>query len=185
MSVDAVRNGYARSFIFLHWLTALMVALAFLLIEAKEYFDLEDWETAIVYVHKSAGMCVLILMLARITMKVSGGSGARQRQLSPLLERLGDITHWMIYVLMLAVPLTGWLKVSAAGKAIALFGIPVPALMVKNRDLADSFGTAHEVLAYLFLGMIALHLAAALWHGFIRKDTVLYSMLPFDRFRSH
>lgn len=181
---DNVPNGhYSVSALMLHWLTALLIMAAFLLIFSKEIFDLEDFEPTIVFLHKSIGFCVLLLTLPRLRLKISGKSGGSDVDLPPLLGKVAVASHGLFYVLMTAVPLAGWLKVSAAGKSLSLFGIPLPALLEKNRNLADIFSETHEILAYLLLGLIALHIGAALWHRLFHKDGVLYAMLPFERLK--
>lgn len=176
-------SRYAAPAVALHWLTALLIAVAFLLIGALGLFDLEDYESTLVFVHKSVGLCVLLLTLPRMLNKIAGKAGGSSVELTPMLRKVAAASHGMIYLLMVAAPLAGWLKVSAAGKSISLFGIPVPALLAKNRDLADTFGEAHEILAYMLLGLIVLHVGAALSHKLFHKDAVLYSMLPFERFK--
>ena len=169
---------YSNPAILLHWLTVAAIFAAFGLVWSLEWFDFEAQEKAIVFVHKSLGMLVILLTLTRAFVKASGNAGTQVERETPLHHAAVLLGHIGLYSFMLVVPVLGWLKTSAAGKAISLFGIPVPALVAKDRNLAEWFGDLHENAAYIFLGMIALHALVALWHGVIRKDGVLYSMLP-------
>ena len=169
---------YSVPSILLHWLTVAAIFSAFLLVWSLEWFDFEAQEKAIVFIHKSLGLTVILLTLARVILKVSGNAGTQAERETPLHRIAVALGHLGLYGLMLAAPVLGWLKTSAAGKAVSLFGLPLPALVSKNRDLAEWYGDLHETAAYVFLGLIALHILVALWHGFIRKDSVLYSMLP-------
>jgi cytochrome b561 len=90
--------------------------------------------------------------------------------------------HAFLYLFLLALPLTGWLLTNAQGKAASFFGLfNLPMLVAKNRDLVDQLGDIHETGAWVFIALVGLHVGAALWHHFWRKDQVLRSMLPGAR----
>ena len=181
MSNPVSSPRYSSVSVFIHWVTVTCIFSAFTLVWATEYFDLEDYEKTIIFTHKSLGISVMVLTLLRLAIKLSGRAGDPVEKTDRLHRLATGLGHLGLYGFMLGTPLVGWLKSSAAGKAISLFGIPLPALMAKNRDLADTLGDLHETIAYAFLGLIALHVVAALWHSVIRKDGVMYSMLPVKR----
>ncbi len=87
-------------------------------------------------------------------------------------------SHFLLYALMLAIPLSGWLFSSASGfKVVYLGKIPLPDLVAKDKALAESLLVVHQTLNYFMAAMVALHVAAALKHHFIDRDDVLLRML--------
>ena len=87
----------------------------------------------------------------------------------------------LLYALMIAVPLSGWLMSSAKGFQTVWFGVlPIPDLIGKDRELGKQLATVHALLNYSMLVLVATHIAAALKHHFIDRDSVLRRMLPFQ-----
>jgi cytochrome b561 len=87
--------------------------------------------------------------------------------------------HLLIYVLMIAIPLSGWLMSSAKGFQTVYFGVlPIPDLLEKNKELGDLLALVHKSLNLLFVAVLAGHIGAALKHHFIDKDDILNRMLP-------
>ena len=89
-------------------------------------------------------------------------------------------THYAFYVILIVLPLLGWAVASGFGATPYLLGvIPLPALIAKNKPLADMVGGVHGTLALAPLAVIALHVAGALYHRFVKRDGVFQRMLPF------
>ena len=139
--------------------------------------------------HKSFGLAVLALSLARLGWRLTHKVPALPER-TPAWQRLGArAAHWGFYALMIATPLAGWAMVSVSPTDIPtyLFGvIPVPHLPffagVADRAAAeDLFAEAHEYLAFAMLGLLALHIGAALKHRFLDRDSVLQSMAMATR----
>jgi cytochrome b561 len=90
--------------------------------------------------------------------------------------------HGLLYLLLLAQPISGWIMSSAGGYPVSLFGlVDVPALVGENHDLHESLEEVHEVLFYALAAVAVLHALAALYHHFFMKDDTLRRMLPFAR----
>jgi cytochrome b561 len=88
--------------------------------------------------------------------------------------------HGLLYLLMMAVPLTGWLMSSAKGFQTVYFGmLPIPDLLAKNIELGKTLGALHEWLNYLMMALVAVHAAAALKHHLIDRDDILIRMAPW------
>ena len=92
--------------------------------------------------------------------------------------RLAKAVHAALYCLMISLPLSGWLMLSAAGKPIPFFGWELPALVAPNRSLASAVDDVHEAIATAGYWLIGLHAAAALFHHYIVRDNTLRLMLP-------
>jgi cytochrome b561 len=100
--------------------------------------------------------------------------------LKPYERSLARFTHALLYVLLFAVPFTGWTMSSARGFPVSWFGLfTLPDLVPKDKSLYNMLVTTHTVLAWILGGVVTLHLGAALKHHFMLKDDVLRRMLPF------
>lgn len=159
--------------IFLHWAGALCVALAVALVFGRDWVDTRAAARALLGWHREIGLVVLLLTLWRLSRI------ARHKDAEPgLVGMLAKGSHFAFYALLVAVPLLGWAQTSAAGRPVTLPGLTLPALLAKDRGLAESLEDWHEDIAWVLFGLVALHVAAALWHHFVRRDGVLKSMLP-------
>ena len=98
-------------------------------------------------------------------------------------ERLARLVHLALYALMVALPLVGWLAVSAEGRPIALAGVPLPMLIGPDRAWVKPLETIHEVMGQAGYALVGLHAAAALWHHYVIRDNTLALMWPFARAR--
>lgn len=166
-----------------HWLSALAVILAFGLIWIREALDEDALGKLLLAWHRQLGLLVLLLLAVRL---IARWRQSQQGQtLPPLLHCASQATQWLFYLLLLAMPLLGWAMTSAQGHPLQLFNLaPLPPLLSVDPDLADSLQEWHELGATCLLGLIALHVLAALWHHWLRRDGVLASMLPLVRPRS-
>jgi len=130
--------------------------------------------------HKWAGVTAFLLLLVRLLWRV----GHRPPDLPaamPAWQRLSaHAVHDLLYLLMVAVPLTGWLMSSAKGFQTVYFGLlPIPDLLAKNRELGNLLAAIHRWLNYLMLALVTSHTAAALKHHLIDRDDILMRMLPW------
>ncbi|PWS37981.1 cytochrome b [Falsiroseomonas bella] len=166
---------YAMSSILLHWTMALAIGGAWLIGQLLEEFPRAE-RAGPQAAHVLLGLGVAALLLPRLLARLLGGAPATA---GPEWERrLAAAAHGLLYLLMLAVPLSG-LAIAVTGRApLQVFGLfSVPNLM-PDRSLHGVFEEVHEVLSNLMLGAVALHVAATLWHALVRRDGVLRHMMP-------
>ena len=158
-----------------HWFTVLAVSAVFISVIFGS--DLEDPEQKklIISLHQSLGLSVLLLNGLRVLWRWTHPFPSLVTD--PLKRAVGTSTHVAVYTLLIAQPLLGWAYVSARGRPAALWGIPLPALLEKNRELADQIHAWHEWTGWALLALIAAHAAAALFHHFVLRDGVLRRML--------
>lgn len=192
MPADSAREGilnsnnmpqrYGSLLIALHWLMALQLVAVYACIDLKDLFpkgsdpreQLKTW-------HYMLGLTVLAVVVLRLAARASGPALTAEPQTPPWQRWLGTLTHVALYALMVAMPLLGWLMLSASGKEIPFFGIALPALLGENRDLADRLKEIHETVGEIGYYLVGLHVAAALFHHYIVRDRTLARMLPFLR----
>ena len=167
----------------LHWLIVLMIlglAIAGLtmgeLPKTPKYF----W---VYTAHKSMGLTVLALVLVRIGWRLYAGAPKPVAGTPTWQEHIATVTHWMLYALILAMPLSGWLYDSASGlRPFRWFGLfDVPKLTAPNDALRDASHAAHEWLFWVLVALVALHAAAAFYHHVFLRDATLTRMLPGGR----
>jgi cytochrome b561 len=179
MTMTTTQPRYNAPAMFLHWLMALLLISLFGIGLYMADLPLSPWKLKIYSWHKWLGVSAFLLVLLRLVWRFRH----RQPQLpittSPLMRTAAHIGHAALYLLMVIVPLSGWLMSSAKGFQTVYFGVlPIPDLLAKDPSLGELLQETHEILNYLFIGLVLIHLAAALKHQFIDKDNVLARMLP-------
>ncbi|PHN20377.1 cytochrome b [Pseudomonas sp. ICMP 460] len=160
----------------LHWLMALMV-IAMLFIGAGMAASVSQRHEWLIDLHKPLGIAILALVIVRLIVRFSTRQPPLPADL-PLWQVLAaKASHVLLYALMLILPLLGWAMISAAGDPVMLSSsVQLPALVGADAPLFALLRKAHGYLAYLLFLTVLLHLAAALFHGLIRRDGVLQSM---------
>lgn len=161
----------------LHWLMAIMIAgmLALGLYMhdlpfSPEKLRLYSW-------HKWFGVTLFVLVWVRLAWRVRHPAPTPPATLSPLMHRAAHAGHAALYILMITIPLSGWLMSSAQGFQTVWFGlIPIPDLISRDRALADLLVLVHKTLNLSLMLILAGHVLAALWHHFILKDDTLRRM---------
>lgn len=170
--------------VFLHWTMALLI-IAMLIVG----LTMEDYSQNIRFLaynlHKATGITILGLSVFRLVWRFMNPPPALPARLKPWERVCAQLAHWGLYALMIGMPLSGWLMVSAKPKyPIVFFGlgeapfIPMPADASLVKSIRGLSYEAHELLAYGAIALIILHASAALKHHFIGRDTVLVQMLP-------
>jgi cytochrome b561 len=170
----------------LHWVVVLCIIAQFTLAFLFDDLPAGSRKLTLLARHKSIGITILMLALLRVLWRWSNQqTPPLPATLKPYERRLARLTHVLLYVLLFAVPLSGWLMSSARGFPVSWFGFfTLPDLVPKNRALYEVLVTTHGVLAWS-LGVVAvLHLLAALKHHFLLRDDTLRRMLPFHSTKS-
>lgn len=169
---------------YLHWLVALLLALqiplAWVMVEQRLGPD----KLANYALHKSLGITLLLLGVARIGAVMS----TRRPPLPEALPRAQKVAarsaEGLLFLVLVIMPLTGWLMSSAANFPVSVFGwFTLPNLVQPDQALFATLQTVHRGLSYLLLLTAGIHIAAALRHYFLLRDNVLYSMLPLERLK--
>ncbi len=165
--------------ILLHWLTAGVVIGLFLLgdwMVELTYYD--PWYKTAPWLHKSSGVLLFVLTVARLLWRSGTPSPAPLASHTPLERRAASTVHHLLYLLLVAVMLSGYLISSADGRGIEVFGwFEVPATLHGIAQQEEIAGTIHRLLTYTLIAVALLHALAALKHHFFDKDRTLKRML--------
>lgn len=169
-------DGYSQPAKFLHWSLALLLPIQ---IGMGWYMlSIEDqpgsgWYFAL---HISLGLTAALLVALRIGWRLHHAPPAAPPELARWQRRAARSSHALLYVLMVLMPLTGYLGAAFGGEAMSYFGVPLPAWVTKNEGLKEPLFTAHSIIAWALVGMIVLHVLAAFKHLVINKDTLFRRM---------
>lgn len=171
---------YTHTAIALHWLTALLIVALFPLGVYMADLALSPLKLKLISYHKWLGVTVFLLLLLRLAWRV-GHQPPPLPDSMPMWQRhAANGLHLLLYLLLLAIPLSGWLMSSAKGFQTVYLGVlPLPDLIGKDKALGDLLRQAHEMLNMSLLVLLLVHVGAALKHHFIERDGILARMLPF------
>ena len=173
-------HRYGSLSIVLHWLMLGLLAAVYACIELRELYPKgSDPREALKLWHYMLGLSVLVLVWLRLAVHMIGPVPRIEPDPARWQKLLAKLMHVALYVLMIGLPLAGWLILSAEGKPVPFFGLELPALVGENRDLAKVVEEIHETAGVAGYWLIGLHAAAALFHHYVVRDDTLRRMLPF------
>jgi cytochrome b561 len=168
----------------LHWIVAILV----LLMLSGSFFldDLpEQYQATAYFIHKSTGLMILFLMLARLFWIVHTGKPELPFSVSRWERIFSNVVQVSFYVLLIAMPIIGWMGSVAANRVPSFFGLfdmPLYGIPV-SKPLSHYLFKAHTVIAYILIALATLHICGALKHHFIDRDKILRRMLSNSRNR--
>jgi cytochrome b561 len=164
----------------LHWVIAALIIIQFPLAWTAMDLPLGMHKLALFARHKSVGMTVLMLAVVRVGWRLSHRAPALPAGMTPVERVLANATHVAFYVLLFAMPLTGWTMSSAKNYSVSWFGLFTWPNLIGQSDTAFAVLKAtHDYLSYALFAIAVLHVLAALKHHFWNHDDVLRRMLPF------
>ena len=159
----------------LHWSMALMI-IAMLFIGVTMVASLH-LRPMLIDLHRPLGIAILVLVLLRLYNRLRHRPPPLPSDLPAWQVLAAKASHWMLYALMLAMPLLGWSMLSAGGYPIVLWsGFNLPPIAPHSAALYTALRSAHSLLAYVLFATVLMHLGAALYHAWVRRDGVFESM---------
>lgn len=178
----APRSRYSYVSISLHWVMLILVAAVYACMELRVYYPKgSDFREGLKTWHFMLGLTVLLLVIVRIGARVVGGTPAIIPAPPIWQMRFAKAFHVALYAFMLAMPLAGWVMLSASGKVIPFFVFELPALVGPDKAFAGQVKYLHETVGTVAMYVIGLHALAALFHHYIVKDNTLRRMMPGAR----
>lgn len=179
MSLRNSADSYGAVAKLLHWGILALIIAQYVLAEAAEELEDGPEKLATLANHRSVGMLILLLALVRIGWKMAN-RGLPQPVPVPRPQQIAaSAAHGILYLLLLLLPLSGWVMSSAAGVPAGFFGLlEFPMLLGENHDLHEALEEVHETLFYALAAVAVLHALAAVFHHVWLKNDTLRRMLP-------
>ena len=173
------RQHYRAGAKWLHWLIALLV---FGLLGVGLYMTdlrVSPQKIQLYMTHKSVGLTVLALMLLRVAYRFKNPAPALPEGIPAWQKTASHVSHALLYLLLFAMPISGWLMNGASGFPMKYFGlVRVPDLLARNQESLTLLKAVHFYIAWTLIAVIAVHVLAALKHHFVDRDSVLRRILP-------
>jgi cytochrome b561 len=164
----------------LHWIIAVLVVLQFVLAwTADEMPEDSPQQLTLIARHISFGITLLALAAVRILWRFGTPTPAPPAGARGWETKLAHATLGSLYLLLLAIPISGYLMTAAHGDPVAWFGVQLLSLVSKDAAIGRPAHEAHEILGWVLLVLVGLHVLAALKHHFIARNDVLRRMRPW------
>ena len=172
-------SRYGAVSITLHWLMFLLIAAVYACIELRELYPRgSDPREALKTWHFMLGLTVFCLVWVRIAIYALWPRPAIHPAPSAWQVRLARLVHLLLFLLMVGMPIGGWLILSGEGDSIPFWGLQLPPLMAQNEALAETIESVHKTVGKIGYFLIGAHALAALIHHYFLKDNTLRRMLP-------
>jgi cytochrome b561 len=173
-------SSYTGIAIGLHWLIAVAIIGSFALGLYMADLPLSPQKLKLYSWHKWAGVSIFLFVLLRLFWRLLHRPPELPAGIPFWQRNLAGATHILLYLLMFAVPISGWLMSSAKGFQTVWFGVlPLPDLLDKDKELGDLLLQLHVLLNFTMAALVVAHLGAALKHHFFDRDDILARMIPF------
>ena len=171
---------YSRPAIFFHWVLAALIPFQIGL--GWYMLSIEDTPGSAAYfaLHVSLGLTAALLIALRLIWRLSNRPIPLPATLPAWQVKVANLTHVLLYVLLVLMPITGFLGASVSGEPIAFFGISLPVWTSENDTLKEQLFTAHSFIAWALVALVLLHVLGALTHLLIDKDSVFGRMWPWQ-----
>jgi len=178
MTADAAVPGYTPVARLLHWTVAVLVLLMIPLgiVIANEWGG--PAQQFLYNLHKSIGAALIPLVVIRLIYRISHPAPPLPDDLPAIQQFAAHATHWALYVLILIQPLVGYIMTSAYPAPVPFFGLfNLPPIWPEDRALSTQLSAVHLYIGLAIAAVAAMHIGAALYHHFVRKDRILMRMI--------
>jgi cytochrome b561 len=171
--------GYTGTAKFLHWLILALLIAQFVIAWTMPHMGRDTRPDTLIDLHFSIGVLILAVAIVRLGWRATHGEPKPLDGIPPWQVQTARVVHWLLYALLFVIPVLGWINASWRGFPVIMFGLELPKLVATRAPNWGWSGDVHSLLAnYLLLALVGLHVAAALYHYFVRRDRVLQRMLP-------
>ena len=169
-------NGVAKA---LHWLILALLIAQFSFAWTMPHIGRNTPVTTLISLHFTFGVIIIAVAIVRLLWRLTHAEPPPEDGIPPWQTASARVVHWLLYILLFVVPILGWMNASYRGMPVVMFGLELPQLIAARAPGWGWTGDIHVFLAtYAMLGVVGLHVAAALYHYFVRRDRVLQRMLP-------
>lgn len=171
--------GYNTTAKSLHWMIVLLLIVQFVVAWTMPHIGRNTPVTTLISVHLSMGILILAVAVVRMFWRATHGEPKPEAGIPSWQNASARVVHWLLYLLLLALPILGWINASWRGMPMVMLGLTLPQLVGTRAPGWGWTGDVHSLLAYWgMLTLVALHVLAALYHYFVRCDRVLQRMAP-------
>ncbi|WP_428377362.1 cytochrome b [Lichenicoccus sp.] len=179
-AVAATGRRYNPTAQALHWVSALLmfivIPLAWVMVALPK--DAASRETYYM-LHKSVGLTILVIVAVRLAWRAAHPAPPSPSSLAPWEHAAGRLSHWLLYLILVGMPFSGYVMSAAGGHAVTFFGLfPLPGLPHNKAVSSDAHWVHVAIGQWAVYALIVLHLLATVWHVAVRRDAVLGRMLP-------
>jgi cytochrome b561 len=172
-------HGYGPVAKTLHWLVFALLAGQFAIAWTMPGIHGDTKPEGLIDLHLSVGVLIMLVVIARTAWRLTHPVPLISDGTPEWQQRTAAATHVLLYALLVALPVLGWANASSRGFDVSLFGlVTLPALLAKGSAFGHLCGDIHTVASYVLLGVVGLHVAAALYHRIVLRDDVLSRILP-------
>lgn len=179
MSLRNTETRYGIPAQILHWGMLLLFIALWFIAESFDELPKGPEKLQLIALHKSLGVTAMMLVVLRLAWRSVNPAPAAPPEMNGMQQKIAGGLHILLYVCMFAMPITGYLTSVAGGHPVEFFGLfTLPDLVSQNHDLKELAEDAHGAIWTVIMILVGLHAAAALFHHFVVKDTVLRRMLP-------
>ncbi len=179
MTIKGNTAGYTGTARLLHWLIVALLIAQFIFAWTMPHIGRTVPVSTLIDLHVWFGVSIMFVATIRLAWRVTHSEPEPEDGLPPWQVASARVMHWSLYVLLFAVPILGWANASWRNMPVSFFGLfELPKLLATRAPNWGWTGDVHGLLAnYLLLALVGIHVAAALYHHFIRRDGVLRRML--------
>jgi cytochrome b561 len=179
MADSHAHQGYTGTAKSLHWLILALLIVQFTVGWTMPHMGRNTQPDTLINLHFSVGILILSIAMLRLIWRLPHPEPEPEAGVPPWQTATARLVHWLLYVLLFAVPMLGWANASWRGFPVIMFGLELPKLLATRAPGWAWTGDVHALLAeYVMLTLVGLHVAAALYHWLVRRDRVLQRMLP-------
>ncbi|HEC73440.1 MAG TPA: cytochrome b [Methylophaga aminisulfidivorans] len=160
----------------IHWGMALLI-FSLIFAGLSMIRSLEPWQPTLLSIHKNLGVIAFIAVLARLLVRLRTVSPSLDNELPSLQRFIAKLTHILMYMAMILMPVSGFLMQNFAGRPIYIFDtLMLPSITTIDLGLYGLFREIHGITAVILILLILMHISAALYHAMIRRDSIFDSM---------
>jgi cytochrome b561 len=178
---NAREPGYGAVAKSLHWLIAALLVAQFWVAWTMPHIRRDTKPEDLIAVHLSLGAIILLVVVVRLAWRLTHRVPLLSDDLPPWQHRAAQALHALLYLILVLLPVQGWANANARGWDVAIFGVTLPKIMATRSPLGMTLGDIHQTVAIVLLVLVGLHVLAALYQHFVRRDHVLLRMLPEKR----
>jgi cytochrome b561 len=176
IAAPAAYTGTAKA---LHWLIVALLIGQYVVGYLMPHIGRNTVPETLINLHFSIGIVIIAVAVVRLAWRLTHPEPAPADGVPPWQTATARVVHWLLYLLLFIIPVIGWINASWRGFTVSLFGLEMPKLIATRAAGWQWTGDTHVILAwYVMLAVIGLHVSAALYHRFVRRDGVLARMLP-------